>query len=97
MKTRAPPLAALPGYRPLFGFRAVPEAKANDLRVVLTSHNPARRDGLPPATTGVGLVDLSLIKLWERECRRHPNAYVRIWSLDAHLASYERQPTGSLT
>lgn len=52
---------------------------------------PARADA------GVGLVDLSLIKLWEEECRRHPNAYVRIWSLDEHLTGYEQRPAGSLS
>ncbi|MDO7873834.1 hypothetical protein Q5H93_03750 [Hymenobacter sp. ASUV-10] len=48
------------------------------------------------ATMGVGLGDLSIIKTFEDLCGKTPNARVRIWSLDHHLSSYDRQPTGSL-
>ena len=41
---------------------------------------------------GVSLADLSIIKEWERNCDLHPLSRVRIWSLDADLAGYDRQP-----
>ncbi len=41
---------------------------------------------------GKSLADLSIIKEWERNCVLHPMSRVRIWSLDAHLAGYDRQP-----
>ncbi len=41
---------------------------------------------------GVSLADLSIIKEWGRNCNLHPMSRVRIWSLDADLAGYDRQP-----
>ena len=41
---------------------------------------------------GTSLGDFSIIKEWERNCDLHPMSRVRIWSLDADLASYDRQP-----
>ena len=39
---------------------------------------------------GVSLSDLSLIKDWERACKRFAMSRVLIWSLDADLQSYDR-------
>lgn len=44
------------------------------------------------AMQGVGMVDLSIVKVWERACARHPRRRVSIWSLDHHLAGYDRHP-----
>lgn len=44
------------------------------------------------AMQGVGLVDLSIVKAWERACARHPRRRVSIWSLDHHLAGYDQRP-----
>lgn len=41
---------------------------------------------------GISLADLSIIKEWERTCDLHPMSRVRIWSLDADLDGYDRQP-----
>lgn len=41
---------------------------------------------------GISLADLSIVKEWERNCSLHPMTRVRIWSLDADLAGYDRQP-----
>lgn len=38
---------------------------------------------------GVSLVDLSIIKEWERTRSLHPMSRVRIWSLDEDLSSYD--------
>jgi len=43
------------------------------------------------ASSGKSLADHSLIKEWERNCELNPNRRVRIWSLDADLASYDRR------
>ncbi len=48
------------------------------------------------AIQGVGLGDLSIIRIFEAECIQHPLARVRIWTDDDHLASYDRFPDGSL-
>lgn len=39
-----------------------------------------------------GMGDLSIIKAWESACTRHPRSRVSIWSLDQHLAGYDRTP-----
>ena len=44
------------------------------------------------AMEGLGMVDLSIKKEWERACRRHPHRRVLIWALDRHLAGYDRIP-----
>lgn len=41
---------------------------------------------------GSGLGDLSILKEWESLCRLHRKRLIYIWSLDAHLSSYRRQP-----
>ena len=38
------------------------------------------------------MVDLSIVKEWDRACRRHPHRRVFIWALDQHLTSYDRKP-----
>lgn len=38
-----------------------------------------------------GLADLSILKEWERTCALNPMSRVRIWSLDADLAGYDRR------
>lgn len=48
------------------------------------------------AMAGVGLGDLSIIKTFEQQCELNPLSRVRIWSYDADLGGYDRQPTGSL-
>ena len=42
------------------------------------------------ALQGRGMGDLSIVKEWERECSIHRERRVFIWSLDAHLSSYDR-------
>ena len=42
------------------------------------------------AMRGVGLVDLSIIRMWEEACHRHRAQRVVIWSLDNHLEGYDR-------
>lgn len=44
------------------------------------------------ATEGLGMVDLSIKKEWERACSQHPHRRVLIWALDQHLRSYDRAP-----
>ena len=44
------------------------------------------------AMRGLGMVDLSIVKEWDRSCRRHPHRRVSVWSLDRHLAGYDRVP-----
>ncbi|WP_287604021.1 hypothetical protein [Thiothrix sp.] len=41
---------------------------------------------------GTSLSDHSIIKEWEKLCQRHPMSHVLIWSLDADLSAYNRQP-----
>ena len=41
---------------------------------------------------GVSLVDLSIIKEWERTCARHSMSRVLIWSLDRDLMGRDRNP-----
>ena len=48
------------------------------------------------ALQGIGLGDLSIIKTFEQVCELNPMARVRIWSYDADLGGYDRQPVGSL-
>ena len=40
----------------------------------------------------VGMSDLSMIKAWEEACLRNPSRRVCIWSLDAGLQGYDREP-----
>lgn len=42
------------------------------------------------ACRGSGLGDLSIIHDWERLCAQSPSRRVYIWSLDAHLVSYDQ-------
>ena len=44
------------------------------------------------AMRDLGMVDLSIVKEWERARRRHPHRRVLIWTLDQHLTSYDRTP-----
>jgi hypothetical protein len=44
------------------------------------------------ATQGSGLGDLSIKDIWEAQCALHRHRRVYIWSLDAHLASFDRAP-----
>ena len=43
------------------------------------------------AMQGSGLGDLSIIKVFERQCELHPRRPVFIWSCDAHLNAYNRE------
>ncbi|MGK5095515.1 hypothetical protein WDW89_26325 [Deltaproteobacteria bacterium TL4] len=45
------------------------------------------------ASRGSGLGDLSIIHDWKRLCDQNPRRRVYIWTLDEHLASYDK-PTG---
>ena len=50
-------------------------------------------DSFPDAAmTGLGMVDLSIKKEWERACSRHPHHRVSFWALDQHLTGYDRIP-----
>lgn len=42
------------------------------------------------ATAGVGLADLSIIQVFEKQCALNRARRVWIWSHDAHLAGYDR-------
>lgn len=44
------------------------------------------------ANRGSGLGDLSIIHDWHRLCTQNRGRRVYIWSLDAHLAAYDREP-----
>lgn len=44
------------------------------------------------AATGSGLGDLSIVHDWKRLCHQHRARRVYIWSLDAHLAAFDRAP-----
>lgn len=39
----------------------------------------------------IGVGDLSIIKVFERECERHPSGHIFIWSYDNHLSAYNRE------
>ena len=47
---------------------------------------------LDDAMRGLGMVDLSIKKEWERACSQHPHRRVFIWALDQHLTGYDRKP-----
>ena len=50
-------------------------------------------EGFPDsALRGAGMVDLSIIKAWERTYAQHPAHRVEIWSLDRHLTGYDHVP-----
>jgi predicted nucleic acid-binding protein len=50
-------------------------------------------DGFPDwAMQGSGLGDLSIVHDWERLCEQNKGRRVLIWSLDGHLAGYDRGP-----
>lgn len=42
------------------------------------------------AMRGSGIGDLSIIKVFERQCKLHPHRHVFIWSYDSHLIAYNR-------
>ena len=44
------------------------------------------------ATRGSGLGDLSIVHDWQRLCEQNKGRRVLIWSLDCHLAGYDREP-----
>jgi hypothetical protein len=44
------------------------------------------------AVRGVSLGDLSIIKVWEEQCRRNAARRVFVWSYDFHLQPYDRPP-----
>ena len=44
------------------------------------------------ATSGVGIGDHSIRKIWEQVCDEFPGARVLVWSLDWSLQGYDRQP-----
>lgn len=48
------------------------------------------------ATTGLGLGDRSIVWDCEQQRELNPLARVRIWSIDAHLSSYDYLPSSSL-
>ncbi|MCB0141885.1 MAG: hypothetical protein KDE50_18420 [Caldilineaceae bacterium] len=43
------------------------------------------------AMRGSGLGDLSIIKVFERQCELHPHRRIFIWSYDSHLRAYNRE------
>lgn len=44
------------------------------------------------AMRGVGMADLSIVKIFEEQCRLHPGRRVFIWSYDDDLLGYDREP-----
>jgi hypothetical protein len=44
------------------------------------------------AMRGAGVGDLSIVKVWERQCELHQARRVFVWSYDAHLSGYDRPP-----
>lgn len=44
------------------------------------------------AAAGLGLGDLSIIKIWEQQCELHQAKRVFIWSYDGHLRGFDRLP-----
>lgn len=44
------------------------------------------------AMRGLGLGDLSILKEFDRQCALHQTRRIFIWSLDEHLAAYDRDP-----
>lgn len=46
------------------------------------------------AMLGSGIGDLSIIKVFDRQCALHPQRHVFIWSYDAHLSGYNREAQG---
>ena len=44
------------------------------------------------AMRGLGMVDLSIVKEWDRACKRHPRRRALIWTLDQRLTGYDRKP-----
>ena len=46
-------------------------------------------------SNGSSLTDLSIRNEWKNTCDKHPFSRVQIWSLDAHLSSYDRPPNSS--
>lgn len=44
------------------------------------------------ATQGIGFGDLSIIKVFERQCELNRSRRVLIWAYDAHLSAHDRQP-----
>ncbi|MYD88489.1 MAG: hypothetical protein F4137_17000 [Acidobacteria bacterium] len=50
-------------------------------------------EGFPDyAMQEISMVDLSIIKAWQRTCVQHPARRVAIWTLDQHLIGYDRIP-----
>lgn len=49
-----------------------------------------RNKSTTKTTEGTSLADLSMIKEWERTCSQNAMSRVQIWSLDADLASFDR-------
>lgn len=43
------------------------------------------------AMSSSGIGDLSIIKVFERQCALHPSRHVFIWSNDSHLQAYNRE------
>lgn len=43
---------------------------------------------------GIGLGDVSILDEWQRQCVLNPTRRILIWSLDRHLACYDRQISG---
>ncbi|MEM1203145.1 MAG: hypothetical protein AAGN66_07940 [Acidobacteriota bacterium] len=44
------------------------------------------------AMRGLGFGDLSIIQVFEQNCRRHRHRRVFIWAYDQHLQGYDRKP-----
>lgn len=72
--------AALKGQSP---FKPISFLKAEQLQAWLAEF-PEH------AGRGSGLGDLSIIHDWQRICDQNPQRRVTIWSLDQHLAGYDR-------
>ena len=69
------------------------------MAVVAAAEDPARfaalLDDFPDsAMRGVGLGDLSIIKVWEEARSRFHGRRVTSWSLDGDLEGYDSSPNG---
>lgn len=74
--------AALEGHSP---FKPIHFLQAEALRAWLNEFPDH-------AARGSGLGDLSIVYDWQRLCHQNRARRVYIWSLDTHLAAYDRAP-----
>ena len=92
------------------GRRAYASKMVADVKEALDGKTPYRPSSFPERaqfvtwlddfpdwamSNGSSLTDLSIRNEWKNTCDKHPFSRVQIWSLDAHLSSYDRPPNSS--